>query len=79
MNMQRAILVTTWQAEPTNPPPEAVTKEQYQLSYSQYKLDDQLRRIHQLPFIIWSNHETCNDAWREGGENHTPAAKDLTS
>jgi alkaline phosphatase D len=40
-------------------------------------LDDQLRRIHQLfPFItVWDDHETCNDAWREGGENHTPATE----
>jgi alkaline phosphatase D len=60
-----------------DPPAEAVTKEQYQLRYSQYKLDDQLRRIHQLfPFItVWDDHETCNDAWREGGENHTPATE----
>lgn len=60
-----------------DPPTEAVTEIGYELRYSQYKLDDQLRRIHQLfPFItVWDDHETCNDAWREGGQNHTPGAE----
>jgi alkaline phosphatase D len=77
MNMQRAIFRDNIAGRTYDPPAEAVTKEQYQLRYSQYKLDDQLRRIHQLfPFItVWDDHETCNDAWREGGENHTPATE----
>jgi alkaline phosphatase D len=60
-----------------DPPTEAITEVGYELRYSQYKLDDQLRRIHQLfPFItVWDDHETCNDAWREGGQNHTPGTE----
>ncbi len=60
-----------------DPPTEAITEVGYELRYSQYKLDDQLRRIHQLfPFItVWDDHETCNDSWREGGQNHDPATE----
>ncbi|MFN8308357.1 MAG: alkaline phosphatase D family protein [Chitinophagales bacterium] len=60
-----------------DPPQEAVNAIQYEGRYSQYKLDDQLKRIHQLyPFItVWDDHETCNDAWREGGQNHQPATE----
>lgn len=60
-----------------DPPNECITEVGYEMRYSQYKLDDQLRRVHQLfPFItVWDDHETCNDAWREGGENHTPGTE----
>lgn len=55
-----------------DPPAEAITLSGYRMRHSQYKLDPQLRRIHQLfPFItVWDDHETCNDAWSYGGENH---------
>ncbi len=60
-----------------DPPTEAITEVGYELRYSQYKLDDQLRRIHQLfPFItVWDDHETANDSWREGAQNHTPGTE----
>lgn len=56
------------------PPTETVTEVGYELRYSQYKLDKQLQRIHQLyPFItVWDDHETANDAWKGGAENHSP-------
>lgn len=59
------------------PPTEAVTEVGYELRYSQYKLDKQLQRIHQLyPFItVWDDHETANDAWKGGAENHTPGTE----
>lgn len=59
------------------PEDEILSKEQYQLRYSQYRLDDQLKRVHQLfPFInVWDDHESSNDAWREGAENHTPGTE----
>lgn len=59
------------------PPTEAITEVGYELRYSQYKLDKQLQRIHQLyPFItVWDDHETANDAWREGAQNHTPGTE----
>lgn len=55
-----------------DPPGECITYEGYEMRYSQYKLDDKLRRLHQLfPFItVWDDHETANDAWRDGAQNH---------
>lgn len=60
-----------------DPPTEAVTEVGYELRYSQYKLDKQLQRAHQLyPFItVWDDHETANDAWSGGAQNHQPATE----
>lgn len=60
-----------------DPPTECLNEIGYELRYSQYKLDDQLRRIHQLyPFItVWDDHETANDSWKGGAENHTPGTE----
>lgn len=59
------------------PPTECVDELGYELRYSQYKLDDQLRRVHQLfPFItVWDDHETSNNAWSEGAPNHNTATE----
>jgi len=60
-----------------DPPTECITEVGYELRYSQYKLDKQLQRLHQLfPFItVWDDHETANDSWREGAQNHDPATE----
>ncbi len=60
--------------EPTN---EIVTLEDYRTRYSHYRLDADLREIHrQYPFIlIWDDHETANDSWQGGAENHTEGAE----
>ncbi len=60
-----------------DPTGEAYDSVSYHFRHSQYKLDDQLRRLHQLfPFItVWDDHETCNDAYSDGGENHQPATE----
>ncbi|MCW5907359.1 MAG: alkaline phosphatase D family protein [Chitinophagales bacterium] len=62
------------QVEPAN---EIITLEDYRIRHSHYKLDYQLKRTHQLfPFItVWDDHETCNNSWRDGGENHQPATE----
>ncbi|MDR9374153.1 MAG: alkaline phosphatase D family protein [Schleiferiaceae bacterium] len=51
---------------------ETISKDQYRARYSLYRLDRDLRRAHQQhPFInIWDDHETANDAWTGGAENH---------
>ncbi len=51
---------------------EIISLADYRIRHSHYKLDPQLRRIHQLfPFVtVWDDHETCNDAYRDGGDNH---------
>jgi len=54
------------------PEQEAVTLNDYRIRYSFYRLDPDLRRLHQLhPFIgIWDDHETANDSWPGGADNH---------
>ena len=54
------------------PPVEQVTLEQYRGRQAHYKLDPDLRRLHQLyPWITtWDDHETTNDSWSGGAENH---------
>jgi alkaline phosphatase D len=55
--------------EPTH---EIVSLEDYRMRYSIYKLDPDLRRLHQISpwFCIWDDHESANDAWEFGAENH---------
>ncbi len=51
---------------------ETVTLEQYRSRYSLYRLDEDLMRAHQQhPFInIWDDHESANDSYTSGAENH---------
>lgn len=54
---------------PTN---EIITLSDYRLRYSHYRLDEDLMRLHQQqPFItIWDDHESANDSYTDGAENH---------
>lgn len=56
---------------------EMVSLEDYRLRYSFYKMDPDLRRAHQLyPFVtVWDDHESTNDSWMGGAENHQPATE----
>lgn len=58
----------------TDPPHEMVRLEDYRARYSQYRLDPDLRAAHQQhPFIaVWDDHESTNNSWRDGAENHDP-------
>jgi len=60
--------------EPSN---EIISLEDYRTRHSHYKLDEDLRRLHQLqPFItVWDDHETANDSYRDGADNHTPGGE----
>lgn len=51
---------------------ETISLDQYRARYSLYRLDEDLRRAHQQhPFInIWDDHESANDSWEGGAENH---------
>lgn len=53
---------------------EIVEIDDYRTRYSLYRLDPQLRSVHQQqPFIcIWDDHETANDAYVSGAQNHNP-------
>lgn len=62
---------------PLKPPHEVVSLEDYRTRYSHYRLDPDLRVVHQqLPFFaVWDDHESANDAWVGGAENHDPATE----
>lgn len=59
------------------PNAEIVTLSDYRTRFSHYRLDEQLRNLHQqYPFItIWDDHETTNNSWVDGAENHTDGAE----
>ncbi len=44
----------------------------YRMRYSHYRLDHDLRAAHQqYPWItVWDDHESANDSWVGGAENH---------
>lgn len=54
------------------PAVETVTEADYRTRYSLYRLDSNLRMAHQQhPFIsIWDDHESANDSYVDGAENH---------
>jgi alkaline phosphatase D len=56
------------------PTHEIVTLEDYRLRYALYRTDPDLQEAHrQHPFItVWDDHETANNSWRDGAENHNP-------
>lgn len=60
--------------QPTN---EIISLTDYRVRHSHYKLDDQLQRVHQVhPFITtWDDHETANDSYKDGAENHSPGTE----
>ena len=59
------------------PANEIISLSDYRQRYSTYHLDEDLRRLHQqFPFItVWDDHESANDAWMNGAENHTSATE----
>jgi alkaline phosphatase D len=56
------------------PTHEALTHDDYRMRYALYRSDPDLQEVHrQHPFItVWDDHETANNAWRGGAENHNP-------
>jgi alkaline phosphatase D len=59
------------------PSAEIVALADYRSRYAQYRLDPDLRRLHQQhPMIhVWDDHESANDAYMDGAENHTPSTE----
>lgn len=49
----------------------------YRERHGQYKADRDLQDLHAAyPMIaVWDDHETVNDAWRDGAANHDPATE----
>lgn len=56
------------------PENEIVALADYRLRYATYRKDPDLQRIHQvLPMIaVWDDHESANDSWENGAQNHQP-------
>lgn len=61
-------------ARAVSPTDEIVTLLDYRLRHALYRTDPDLQAAHrQHPFIcVWDDHESANDAWKYGAENHDP-------
>jgi alkaline phosphatase D len=46
----------------------------YRLRYASYRADPDLQRLHQVaPMVaLWDDHESANDSWEGGAQNHQP-------
>jgi len=60
------------------PAQEIVALNDYRLRYNSYRMDYALRKLHQnFPWIcIWDDHETANNSYENGAENHQAAEGD---
>jgi alkaline phosphatase D len=58
-----------------DPAHEAVALADYRLRHAAYRADPDLQRLHaSAPMVMmWDDHETANDSWSGGAENHDPA------
>ncbi|MEM9706550.1 MAG: alkaline phosphatase D family protein [Pseudomonadota bacterium] len=59
---------------PHEPAREITTLSDYRRRHAQYKSDPSAQAMHALhPIIaIWDDHETTNNSWKDGAENHQP-------
>ena len=57
---------------------EAATLAGYRERFATYRADPDLQRLHQvLPMVLmWDDHETANDSYRDGAENHDASEGD---
>ena len=57
-----------------DPPHEIVSLDDYRRRHAQYKSDPATQAAHaRAPWIVvWDDHETANDSWVGGAENHNP-------
>ena len=64
-------------ADLIDPPTEIIHLQDYRLRYAAYRADPDLRILHRrFPMIaMWDDHETANDSWSGGAENHQPATE----
>ena len=66
---------------PHDPAFEMTQLAHYRRRHAQYKTDGDLQALHAAaPFIVtWDDHESANDAWQGGAENHTPGDEGVWS
>lgn len=57
-----------------HPENEAVHLADYRLRHALYRADPDLQRLHaRFPMVLmWDDHETANNSWQSGAENHDP-------
>ena len=62
---------------PHDPPREMVGLADYRRRHAQYKTDPDLQALHAAaPWVVtWDDHESANDSWSGGAENHTEGAE----
>jgi alkaline phosphatase D len=60
-----------------DPQNETVHLADYRLRYAAYRVDPDLQRLHQLfPMVMmWDDHESANNSWQSGAENHQPESE----
>ncbi|MES1929417.1 alkaline phosphatase [Salinisphaera dokdonensis CL-ES53] len=56
------------------PATEIVSLADYRLRHAQYKRDPDLQALHAAHpmVVVWDDHESTNDSWADGAENHQP-------
>lgn len=67
-----------WENRLVEPATEIISLNDYRNRYSTYRLDTSLIRVHQQhPMIsVWDDHETTNDSYVDGAENHDDSEGD---
>jgi alkaline phosphatase D len=57
-----------------NPSKEIVSLADYRLRYALYRSDADLQELHRKNawITVWDDHESSNDSWQGGAENHQP-------
>ena len=60
------------------PNSEILSLSDYRLRHAQYKTDPDLQAAHQAhPWIcVWDDHESANNSWMHGAQNHSPEEGD---
>ncbi len=64
-------------ARTPEPATELISLADYRQRHAQYKRDADSQAMHrQHPLVaIWDDHETANNSWKDGAENHQPATE----
>jgi len=61
----------------SDPSNEILTVADYRKRFAQYRSDPDLQALHaKTPMItVWDDHESANDAWKDGAQNHDPTTE----
>lgn len=64
---------------PHDPPHEIVTLQDYRTRHAQYKTDQGSRAMHAAHPLLccWDDHESANNPWADGAQNHQPDTEGL--